>query len=100
LLGTAGVREPSPFFVRNVLREVRGAGTRRGISSWFSFRRLAPAAGAFALLIAGAVAFHPLHLSRGTATATTARAELDEDVAADIDDLVGADDETDDTSIR
>jgi hypothetical protein len=99
LLGKAAAPQPSPFFGRNVLREIRQQQlSRSSILSWLSLRWLAPAAGLAAVIIAGALAVHQPHAPISATTSFVAKADVDDDVAADLDDLVGSDDEADDTS--
>lgn len=99
LLGKSAAPQVSPFFARNVVREIRREQSAR--RSFFSLRWLAPAAGVAAVLIAAALAVHQPAVRAPAKTSVIAKADLDDDVAADIDDLVGSDDEADDaTAIR
>jgi len=53
LLGQTAEPKISPFFARNVVREVRGLRQERGkLRSWFSLRRLVPLASVAVALIA------------------------------------------------
>ena len=45
LLGQAAERRISPFFARNVLREIRKPGDWATLRRWLNLRRLIPAAG-------------------------------------------------------
>lgn len=99
LLGKAPAPEPSPFFARNVIREIRQHGPARSpLFGWLSLRWLIPAAGVAAVLIAGALTLHQPPVRKAADTSLVARAEIDDDVAADLDDLVGSDDDDSDDS--
>ena len=52
LLGQAAEPKISPFFARNVLREIRQPDKRTTLRGWLNLRRLIPAAGVAAALIA------------------------------------------------
>lgn len=98
LLGKAAAPPPSPFFARKVLRGIREQQSRRrSIVSWLTLRWFAPAAGVIAVIIAGALAVHQSEPRSSAASSVVAKADVDDDVAADIDDLVGSDDDADDT---
>lgn len=94
LLGRAPETKVSPFFARNVLREIRQEQSRSG-RSWFSWRRLVPAS-AVALAIVAAVVF--VHSSPPQ---TSAEAQVDPviaqievqdfEVVADLDILLASD---------
>lgn len=102
LLGKASSPELSPFFARHVVRKIReGAETRKaGIWHWLTPGRLVPLTGALAALVIGVAVFHgparkadvqPLQSANPP---TLAMADIDDsDVAADLDDLVGGDDD-------
>ena len=97
LLGKSAAPQPSPLFSRNVIREIRKQqAVRPRLSAWLNLRWLAPMAGVAAVLVAGAIAVHQPHVRRSPKPAVMAKADLDDDVAADIDDLVGSDDDADD----
>ncbi len=97
LLGKSAARPVSPFFARNVLREIRKEQPRRPSFVWL--RWLVPAAGVAAVLVAGALTLHHPAVRDSANTTVVAKADLDDDVAADIDDLVSSDDDdSDDTS--
>jgi hypothetical protein len=99
LLGKAAAPEASPLFARNVVRAARNEQSARSSSlSWLNLRWLVPAAGVAAVLIAGALAIHQPRARDLAHTPVIAKADLDDDVAADIDDLVGSDDDADDAS--
>ena len=93
LLGKSAAPQPSPFFARNIAREVRQQRSSSG--RWLNLRWLAPAVGVAAVIVAGAIAIHQPPARDATAP-VVAKAELDDDVSADIDDLVGSDDDADD----
>jgi hypothetical protein len=94
VLGHSAEPAVSPFFARNVLREIResqGESTpRRG---WL-LRWLVPAAGMATVIIA-ALTF-PSHLverpHRDSAAEVAASDSQDNDLLADLDDLVGSED--------
>ena len=98
LLGKSAAPQASSFFARNVVREIRKQQSARSpLLAWFNLRWLAPAAGVAAVLIAGLLAVHQPPVRNLTNTAIVAKADSDDDeVAADLDDLVGSDDEADD----
>jgi len=52
LLGRVGEPKVSPFFVRNVVREVRGLAQDPAPRPWFSIRRLLPVASVGVAVIA------------------------------------------------
>lgn len=95
LLGRAVGRQPSPFFARNVLREVRQQNGRFSIRSWLRPRRLIPATSfALALLAVVLLRLSPsiLNHSNGTADALAKAEAQDTEIIADLDDLLAADD--------
>jgi hypothetical protein len=97
LLGKASEPTVSPFFARNVLRQVRQErGWRDRLADWFAPRRLVPAA----LAIAAAAITMQL---QPTATPTASEpvpeviAQLDEidyQVVADLDDLLAMEEDS------
>ena len=99
LLGKASEPTVSPFFARNVLRQVRQErGWRDRLSDWFAPRRLVPAA-AVALAIATAV----ITIQQPTTTPTASEpvpeviAQLDEidyQVVADLDVLLAMEEDS------
>lgn len=104
LLGKTAAPQASPFFARNVLREIRRtqkAPTAR--FAWLSVRRIGPIAGAVAALVVAALVVHgPGKPIRDSKPAVVAHVDLDDsDIAADVDDLVGGDDDNaaDDSAI-
>jgi hypothetical protein len=92
LLGAARPPEASPFFARNVLRQVRGEGARK-TSLWLSWRRLIPVSGIVAataaIFIAYSVSFRP---APGSDDDAIAKIDVqDYEVVADLDDLLASD---------
>lgn len=93
LLGRTAEPKVSPFFARNVVREIRqsGAPTGRG---WFGLPRLAPAAGVAVALIA--VVLLRTHTSVPPASESpldklAVVSSQDYDLIADLDDLTSDD---------
>ena len=85
----------SPFFARNVVRNVRQEATRfERMRGWFSWRRLTAASAVVVLVIGMAIATHH-PVSQTTATNDTdvvARIDpQDYDVVADLDELIAWD---------
>lgn len=95
LLGQAAEPRISPFFARNVLREIRKPGDWTTLRGWLNLRRLVPAAGMAAALIA--VVFLRMHTSVAPLTGppSDVLANIDAqdyEVIADLDDLLASDD--------
>ncbi len=95
LLGQAPERKISPFFARNVLREIREPGARTSFRAWFNLRRLIPAAGMATALIA--VIFLRWHTAVAPLTGPSPDGlanvdSQDSEVIADLDDLLASDD--------
>ena len=95
LLGQAAEPRISPFFARNVLREIRNPRAWAALCGWLNLRRLIPAAGLAGTLIA--VAFVRMHTSvaplAGPPSDVLANVEAqDYEVIADLDDLLASDD--------
>jgi hypothetical protein len=95
LLGQAAEPKISPFFARNVLRKIREPGHRTTLRGWLNLRRLLPATGMAAALIA--VIFLRWHTAVAplTSPSSDALANLDaqdSEVIADLDDLLASDD--------
>lgn len=91
LLGAAGQPKSSPFFARNVLRQVRaGGGSGR---PWFSWRRLIPVSGIVAATVAIFVAYtFSFRPAPGTDDDAVARIDAqDYEVVADLDNLLASD---------
>jgi hypothetical protein len=97
LLGRTDEPKISPFFTRNVLREIRVPDKRTTLGGWLNFRRLVPAAGMAAALIA--VMFLRWHTAVAPLTGPSSDAlanvdAQDSEVMADLDDLLASDDNT------
>ena len=95
LLGHAAEPKISPFFARNVLREVRQPDNRTTLRGWLNLRRLIPAAGVAAALVAAV--FLRMHMSvaplAGPSSGALANVDAqDYEVIADLDDLLASDD--------
>ena len=91
LLGQAAEPRISPFFARNVLREIRNPRAWAALCGWLNLRRLIPAASLAGALIA--VAFLRMHTSVGPPSDVLANVEVqDYEVIADLDDLLASDD--------
>lgn len=95
LLGQAAEPRVSPLFARNVLREIRKPGHWATLRGWLNLRRLIPAAGMAAALIA--VIFLRMHTSvaplTGPPSDVLANVDAqDYEVIADLDDLFVSDD--------
>jgi hypothetical protein len=95
LLGRAAEPKISPFFARNVLREIRQPGGWAALRGWLTLRRLIPAAGVAGALIA--VVFLRMHTS--VAPLAEPPSDIlanvdaqDYEVVADLDDLLASDD--------
>jgi hypothetical protein len=94
LLGQAAEPKLSPFFARNVLREIRQPGNWTTLRGWLNLRRLIPAGGLAAALLA--VVFLRMHTAVAPLTGprdTLANVDAqDYEVMADLDDLLASDD--------
>jgi hypothetical protein len=95
LLGQAKSPEPSPFFARNILREIRREPRWKTFArSWFSGRRLVPAAGVAVALVAGVMMLHhPTRQKPATPNDLDPIAKIDPqdyEVVADLDDLMAS----------
>jgi hypothetical protein len=95
LLGQGAEPRISPFFARNVLREVRKPGGWTTLRGWLNARRLIPAAGMAATLLA--VVFLRMHTSVAPLTAPPSDAlanvdAQDYELIVDLDDLLASDD--------
>jgi hypothetical protein len=100
LLGHSPAPKPSPFFARNVLREIRRPRGWAALGEWFHLPRLAPAAIGVALAL---VAAFFLRTQTPVTPADDQQKDLvavvepqDYDVIADLDDLLDPDDSWDD----
>ena len=95
LLGRAAEPKVSPFFARNIIREIREADSWRTLRGWLEPRRLIPLAGLAAVVIAVSLSlFHtpvgPLAEPRSD-TLVIIEA-IDYEIIADLDDLLASDD--------
>ena len=95
LLGQAPEPKVSPFFARNVLREIRKPSDWTTFRGWLNPRRLLPAAGMAAALVA--VVFLRMHISVAPLAAPPSDAlanvdAQDYEVIVDLDDLLASDD--------
>ena len=95
ILGRVPKPTLSPFFARNVVRNIRQEAARFGASrNWFSLRRLVAASAVAILLVGMAIATH--HPTSRTASANdldvVAKVDpQDYDVVADLDELIAWD---------
>ncbi|HEY6111803.1 MAG TPA: hypothetical protein VIV62_04755 [Chthoniobacterales bacterium] len=97
LLGRAADYKVSPFFARNVLREIRQERrTTDSGSAWLSWRRLLPASAALGAVVAGILALqHPINPQGQPGRDADVVAKIDPqdyEVVADLDDLLATDD--------
>ena len=102
LLGQAADPKISPFFARNVLREIRKPGAWTALPGWLNPRRLIPAAGVAGALIA--VAFLRMHTSVAPLAEPPSDVlanvdAQDYEVMADLDDLASDDNNSLDESV-
>jgi hypothetical protein len=85
----------SPFFARNVVRNVRQEVTRfERVRNWFSWRRLAAASAVVVLVIGMAIATHHPVSQTTAANDSDVVAKIDPqdyDVVADLDELIAWD---------
>jgi hypothetical protein len=96
LLGRAAEPKISPFFARNVLREVRQSSDWATLRRWLNLRRLIPAAGiAGALLVVVLLQMHTtvVPLAAPPSDMLVNVDAQDYEVIADLDDLLASDDE-------
>ena len=102
LLGRAQKVEPSPFFARNVVRAVRLRQPEK--PQWIgrlNLRRIVPTLSAIVaalLMITAVETFHRHSAPTGRERIALADAQ-DPDLAADLEVLVGADDDSDDSAL-
>lgn len=92
LLGQTEEPKISPFFARNVLREIRESDDQATSRAWLNPRRWIPAAATAGLI---AVVFLRLHTAPLTDPSSDALANVDaqdSEVIADLDDLFASDD--------
>jgi hypothetical protein len=95
ILGRVPKQTLSPFFARNVVRNVRQEATRfRGMRNWFSWRRLAAASAVVTVVIGTAVATHHPVWQTAPTNDSDVVAKIDPqdyDVVADLDELIAWD---------
>jgi hypothetical protein len=97
LLGQAGEPALSPFFARNVVREIRNEKDWRAhVLGWFHPRKLIPASAvALALLVASLSTHFPAIDSSSDLPDTVASIDpQDYEAVADLDDLLASDDDS------
>ena len=102
LLGRTQKVEPSPFFARNIIRAVRvGQPEKPQWIGWLNLRGIVPTLSAVAAILLMITAVETFH--RHSAPAGRERIALadgqDPDLAADLDVLIGADDDSDDSAL-
>jgi hypothetical protein len=102
LLGRGQKLEPSPFFARNVVRAVRlGQPEKPQWIGWLNLRRIVPTLSAVAavlLMITAVETFHRHSAPPGSERIALADGQ-DPDLAADLEVLIGADDDSDDSAL-
>ena len=100
LLGRAQKVEPSPFFARNVVRAIRLRQREKARwVGWLNPRRIVPTLSAVVaalLMITAVETFHRHSAPAGTERIALADGQ-DPDLAADLEVLIGADDDSDDS---
>jgi hypothetical protein len=97
LLGRAAEYKPSPFFARNVLRQIRQTRDTTGtVRAWLSWRSFVSASAALAAIVAGILALqHPMKPQSQPGGDPDVVAKIDPqdyEVVADLDDLLATDD--------
>ena len=96
LLGRAAERKLSPFFARNVVRQVRQEPRSFQIArTWLSWRGLLPASGLVIAMLAAIIALHhPSGLQKQSELEPDVVVKIDPqdyEVVADLDDLLASD---------
>src|ERR1700752_107647 len=98
ILGRAPEPTLSPFFARNVLRQIRQEATRfERARNWFSLRRLVAASAVAVLVVGMAIATHHPVSQRASANDSDVVAKIDPqdyDVVTDLDELIAWDENT------
>jgi hypothetical protein len=99
LLGRTAEPKLSPFFARNVLRNIRPGASRFGrAQDWFSLRRLVAASGVAVVVIGIAIATHaPSWSQKYSEREPGVVAKIDPqdfDVVADLDELLASDEDS------
>jgi DNA primase len=97
LLGRMPGREVSPFFARNVLRQIHEAAEAsrfEQVPRWISLRRLMPATALAVAVIVSIIAVHHPESQRPSQNEPDVVAKIDPqdfEVVADLDDLLASD---------
>ena len=97
LLGRVPGPEVSPFFARNVLRQVREAAEAsrfEQVRRWISLRSLIPVTALAVAVVASVIAVHHPVLQKSSGNAPDVVAKIDPqdfEVVTDLDDLVASD---------
>ena len=102
LLGQVAKPKISPFFARNVVREIREPQKTSSASSWFRLRWLMPASGVAVAVIAALLLRVQVPVRTDSdlpADKLALREAQDSEVMADLDDLVAPDDNSWDDSV-
>jgi hypothetical protein len=99
LLGRTAEPKLSPFFARNVVREIRPEASRFGrAQDWFSLRRLVAASAVVIVVIGMAIATHtPRSSQKSPEREPDVVAKIDPqdfDVVADLDELLAWDEDS------
>lgn len=98
LLGKADALAPSPFFARNVLRQIRQAPSWRDrVLLWLRPKRLVPIAGVALTLVVASMSIHLAKPGSSPDDPPDAVVRIDPqdyDVVADLDDLLASEDDS------
>ena len=95
LLGKAGQPTLSPFFARNVVRQIRQEPDwRENVARWLSPRRLIPAAAVALAIVAPTMSVRVPNASDESLPETVAQLDpQDYEVVADLDDLIASEED-------
>ncbi|MFN2540800.1 MAG: hypothetical protein ABR514_01340 [Chthoniobacterales bacterium] len=98
LLGRTAEHKLSPFFARNLLREIRKEPrAAQTLRDWLSWRRLVPASAAIAAILGGILALqhptNPQSQTQGDADVVARIDPQDYEVVADLDDLLATEED-------
>lgn len=95
LLGKADAPALSPFFARNVVRQIRQEPDwRESVRCWLTPRRLIPAAAVALAIVATTLSIQPPQTSDDTVPETVAKLDpQDFEIVADLDDLIAMQEE-------
>ncbi len=95
LLGKADAPALSPFFARNVVRQIRQEPNwRENVARWLSPRRVIPAAAVALAIVATSLSIRVPNASDENVPDTVAQLDpQDYEVVADLDDLIAAEEE-------